>query len=94
MGGVRSDWHQTLFIELDGPRANGFNENFKGKLSFGLNGETCSLLNQSMMLIEQRHLHEDPQRPNSSPGNHPLAPQTKLPFQFVNGSIKQKLAKQ
>lgn len=71
---------KTLFIEPGSPWENGYNESFNGKLRDELlNGEIFYTLEEAKVLIEAWRRHYNTQRPHSSLGYRPPAPQTILP---------------
>jgi transposase InsO family protein len=72
---------QTLFIEPGSPWENGYNESFNGKLRDELlNRELFFTLTEAEVLIEQWRIHYNTQRPHSSLGYRPPAPQTIVPI--------------
>jgi putative transposase len=66
----------TLYIEPGSPWENGYCESFNGKLRDELlNGEIFYSLKEARILIEQWRQHYNTQRPHSSLGYRPPAPQ-------------------
>ncbi len=66
----------TLFIEPGSPWENGYNESFNGKLRDELrNGEIFFTLAEARTVIEDWRRHYNEQRPHSSLGYRPPAPQ-------------------
>jgi transposase InsO family protein len=75
---------QTLYIEPGSPWENGYNESFNGKLRDELlNGEIFYSLKEAQIVIGRWRNHYNTQRPHSSLGYRPPAPQTILPAQPV-----------
>jgi transposase InsO family protein len=71
---------QTLCIERGSPWESRYIKSFNGKLRDELlNGEVCYTLKEAMVLIEQWREHCNTQRPHSSLGYKPPAPQATLP---------------
>ena len=71
---------KTLFITPGSPWENGYNESFNGKLRDEcLNMEIFSTLKEAQVLIEQWRCFYNTQRPHSSLGYRPPAPQAILP---------------
>lgn len=70
----------TLYIEPGSPWENGYCESFNGKLRDEfLNGEIFYSLKEARILIEQWRQHYNTQRPHSSLGYRPPAPQAQSP---------------
>ena len=70
---------KTLYIEPGSPWENGYNESFNGKLRDEcLNQEVFYSLKEAKIVIEQWRVHYNTQRPHSSLGYRPPAPETKL----------------
>jgi len=71
---------KTLFITPGSPWENGYNESFNGKLRDEcLNMEIFTTLKEAQVLTEQWRRFYNTQRPHSSLGYRPPAPQTVLP---------------
>ena len=71
---------KTLFITPGSPWENGYNESFNGKLRDEcLNMEIFYTLREAQVLIEQWRRFYNTERPHSSLGYRPPAPQTVLP---------------
>lgn len=71
---------KTLFIEPGSPWENGYVESFNGKLRDELlNGEVFDTLKAAKVLIEQWRVHYNTQRPHSSLGYRPPAPEALVP---------------
>jgi len=71
---------ETLYIEPGSPWENGYCESFNGKLRDEcLNREIFTTLTEAQILIEQWRRFYNTQRPHSSLGYHPPAPETILP---------------
>jgi transposase InsO family protein len=71
----------TLFIEPGSPWENGYNVSFNGKLRDELlNAEVFHTLAEARVLIEQWCRHYNTQRPHSSLGYRPPAPEVLLPM--------------
>jgi putative transposase len=67
---------KTAFIEKASPWENGYVESFNGKLRDELlNGEVFSTLREAQVLIEQWRRHYNEERPHSSLGYRPPAPE-------------------
>jgi transposase InsO family protein len=72
---------QTAFIEPGSPWENGYVESFNGKLRDELlNAEVFHTLAEARVLIEQWCRHYNTQRPHSSLGYRPPAPEVLLPM--------------
>lgn len=72
---------KTAFTEPGSPWENGYVESFNGKLRDELlNAEVFHTLAEAKVLIEQWRLHYNTQRPHSSLGYRPPAPETILPM--------------
>jgi len=70
---------QTAFIEPGSPWENGYVESFNGKLRDELlNAEVFHTLAEARVLIEQWRRHYNTQRPHSSLGYRPPAPEVLL----------------
>jgi len=82
---VMRDWLarlgvKTLFIEPGSPWENGFIESFNGKFRDELlNGEILTTLEEAKVLMEGWRHHSNTNRPHSSLGRRPPAPETILP---------------
>jgi putative transposase len=73
----------TLFIEPGSPWENGYIESFNSKLRDELlNGEIFTTLWEAEVLIERWRRHYNEERPHSSLGYRPPAPETILPPAF------------
>jgi putative transposase len=71
---------KTLFVEPGSPWENGCNESFNSKLRDELlNREIFYTLQEAKVLIERWRVHYNTQRPHSSLGYRPPAPQAILP---------------
>lgn len=71
---------RTLFITPGSPWENGYNESFNGKLRDEcLNPEIFYTLREAQVLIEQWRRFYNTERPHSSLGYRPPAPETFLP---------------
>jgi transposase InsO family protein len=71
---------KTLFITPGSPWENGYNESFNGKLRDEcLNREIFYTLKEAQVLIEQWRRFYNTERPHSSLGYRPPAPQAVLP---------------
>lgn len=69
-----------LFIEPGSPWENGYNESFNGKLRDEfLNGEIFYTLEEARILAERWRIHYNTQRPHSSLGYRPPAPESWRP---------------
>ena len=67
---------ETLFITPGSPWENGYCESFNGKLRDQLlNGEIFYTLREAQVVLEQWRWHYNHQRPHSSLGYRPLAPE-------------------
>ena len=76
---------KTLFIEPGSPWENGYVESFNGKLRDELlNGEVFTTLSEAQVLIAIWRDHYNWQRPHSSLGYRPPAPETVLPPGLLN----------
>lgn len=76
---------KTLFIEPGSPWENGYVESFNGKLRDELlNGEIFTTLKEAQVLIAAWRQHYNQQRPHSSLGYRPPAPEAVLPPGFLN----------
>jgi transposase InsO family protein len=72
---------KTAFIEPGSPWENGYVESFNGKLRDELlNAEVFHTLAEAKVLIEQWRRHYNTQRPHSSLGYRPPAPEVLLPM--------------
>lgn len=77
----------TLYIEKASPWENGYNESFNGKLRDELlNGEVFYTLAEARVLVEAWRRHYNTQRPHSSLGYRPPAPDTVPPPRGPSGS--------
>lgn len=73
---------KTLFIEPGSPWENGYIESFNGKLRDELlNGEVFDTVLEAKIIIEQWRGEYNTERPHSSLGYLPPAPEAKLLFQ-------------
>lgn len=71
---------RTLYIEPGSPWENGYVESFNGKLREELlNGEIFYTLTEARVLIESWRKHYNTERPHSSLGYRPPAPETVAP---------------
>jgi transposase InsO family protein len=76
----------TLYIEKASPWENGYNESFNGKLRDELlNGEIFYTLAEARVLIEAWRRHYNTQRPHSSLGYRPPAPEALGPPSWPSG---------
>jgi len=72
---------QTLFIEPGSPWENGYVESFNGKLRDELlNGEIFYTLEEAKVLIERWRRFYNRERPHSSLGYRPPAPEAIQPI--------------
>lgn len=82
----------TLYIEKASPWENGYNESFNGKLRDELlNREIFYSLAEARVLIEAWRRHYNTQRPHSSLGYRPPAPETIGPPRWPAGSAALRL---
>lgn len=73
---------KTIYITPGSPWENGYCESFNGKLRDELlNGELFYTLREAQVLIEQWRVFYNTERPHSSLGYRPPAPETLLPTQ-------------
>jgi transposase InsO family protein len=73
---------KTLYIEPGSPWENGYIESFNGKLRDELlNGEIFYTLKEAKVLIEMWRHHYNTERPHSSLGYRPPAPETLTPLE-------------
>jgi putative transposase len=80
---------ETLFIEPGSPWENGYNESFNAKLRDELlNGEIFYTLKEAKILIEQWRQHYNTDRPHSSLGYRPPAPETIKPLPLRTTAIE------
>ena len=71
---------QTLFIEPGSPWENGYCESFNGKLRDQLlNGEIFYTLREAQVILERWRWHYNHERPHSSLGYRPPAPEAAPP---------------
>ena len=76
---------QTLFIEPGSPWENGYVESFNGKLRDELlNGEIFYTLTEAQVLVERWRRDYNWQRPHSSLGYRPPAPEAIEPVQVMS----------
>jgi transposase InsO family protein len=77
----------TLYIEKASPWENGYNESFNGKLRDELlDREIFYSLAEARVLIERWRIHYNTERPHSSLGYRPPAPETIRPPRWPSGS--------
>ncbi len=77
IGGVGAE---AAFIEPGSPWENGYVESFNGKLRDELlNAEVFNTLREAQVLIERWRLHYNTERPHSSLGYRPPAPDVVTP---------------
>ncbi len=69
---------QTLFITPGSPWENGYVESFNGRLKAFLKTEIFDTLKEAQIVIEQWRVHYNTERPHSSLGYRPPAPETVL----------------
>jgi transposase InsO family protein len=82
----------TLYIEKASPWENGYNESFNGKLRDELlNMEVFYTLAEAKVLIEAWRRHYNTERPHSSLGYRPPAPETVGPPSWPSGSAALRL---
>lgn len=82
----------TLYIEKASPWENGYNESFNGKLRDELlNREIFYSLAEARVLIETWRRHYNTERPHSSLGYRPPAPETIGPPRWPSGSAALRL---
>jgi len=75
---------KTIYITPGSPWENGYCESFNGKLRDELlNGELFYTLRGAQVLIEQWRVFYNTERPHSSLGYRPPAPETLLPTQEI-----------
>ena len=80
---------QTLYITPGSPWENGYCESFNGKLRDELlNGELFYTLREAQVLIEQWRVFYNTERPHSSPGYRPPAPDTVAPREEFSNQQK------
>jgi putative transposase len=78
---------RTLYIEPGSPWQNGFIESFNGKLRDELlNGEIFDTLGEAKVLTERWRREYNQQRPHSSLGYRPPAPEAFLPREEIKTS--------
>lgn len=83
---------KTAYIEKTSPWENGYNESFNGKLRDELlNGEVFYTLTEAKVLIEAWRRHYNTERPHSSLGYQPPAPETLGPPSWPSGSAALRL---
>jgi transposase InsO family protein len=82
----------TLYIEKASPWENGYNESFNGKLRDELlDREIFYSLAEARVLIERWRIHYNTERPHSSLGYRPPAPETIRPSRWPSGSAPLRL---
>jgi putative transposase len=82
---------KTLYIEPGSPWENGYCESFNGKLRDEfLNGEIFYSLKEAQILTERWRTAYNTERPHSSLGYKPPAPQAILPKQEGHGDLENK----
>jgi transposase InsO family protein len=82
----------TLYIEKASPWENGYNESFNGKLRDELlQREIFYSLAEARVLIERWRIHYNTERPHSSLGYRPPAPETINPPRWPVGSATLRL---
>jgi putative transposase len=82
----------TLYIEKASPWENGYNESFNGKLRDELlDREIFYYLAEARVLIERWRIHYNTERPHSSLGYRPPAPETIRPPRWPSGSATLRL---
>ena len=75
---------KTIYITPGSPWENGYCESFNGKLRDELlNGELFYTLREAQVLIEQWRVFYNTERPHSSLGYRPPAPETLSPNQEI-----------
>jgi transposase InsO family protein len=80
---------RTLYIEPGSPWENGYCESFNGKLRDEfLNGEIFYSLKEAQILTEMWRVEYNTERPHSSLGYRPPAPQAILPKQPGHGDME------
>jgi len=67
---------QTLFITPGSPWENGYIESFNARLQLFLSTEIFDTVKEAQIVIEQWRLHYNTERPHSSLGYRPPAPET------------------
>lgn len=83
---------KTLYIEKASPWENGYNESFNGKLRDELlAGEIFYTLTEAKVLVEAWRRHYNTERPHSSLGYRPPAPETVGPPSWPSGSAALRL---
>jgi len=84
---ILTDWELTCQY----PRENGYCESFNGKLRDELlNGELFYTLREAQVLIEQWRVFYNTERPHSSLGYRPPAPETVAPREEFSNQQKQR----
>jgi transposase InsO family protein len=82
----------TLYIEKASPWENGYNESFNGKLRDELlNREIFYSLAEARVLIKDWRRHDNTERPHSSLGYRPPAPEAIGPPRWTSGSAALRL---
>jgi putative transposase len=69
---------QTLFITPGSPWENGYIESFNARLQLFLSTEIFDTVKEAQIVIEQWRVHYNTERPHSSLGYRPPAPETKV----------------
>lgn len=83
---------KTLFIEPGSPWENGYIESFNGKLRDELlNGEVFDTVMEARIIIDQWRREYNTERPHSSLGYLPPAPEAKLPFQKIQLDLNREI---
>lgn len=76
---------RTAFIEPGSPWENGYIESFNGKLRDELlNGEIFDTLKEARVVVERWRRYYNTERPHSSLGYRPPAPEVFLPLQLAS----------
>ncbi len=80
---------QTQFIEPGSPWENGYCESFNGRLRDELlNGEIFTTLTEARVLIERWRRHDNAERPHSSLGYRPPAPEAICAAEPASASLR------
>ena len=74
---------QTLFITPGSPWENGYIESFNCRLKLFLKGDIFDTMREARILIEQWCHHYNTERPHSSLGYRPPAPETTKPSFYL-----------
>ena len=69
---------QTLFITPGSPWENGYIESFNARLKLFLSTEIFDTVKEAQIVVELWRVHYNTERPHSSLGYRPPAPETKV----------------